>query len=64
MGAEKVKIVLTNLMGEMLEVIADQTFSIGIHTFKYNVTDISSGCYLLTIETGKFTENHKLLIMK
>jgi len=63
-SAEKVTIFINTLIGKTLEIVTDQTFPAGRQVLKYNVSDIPSGSYLISMKTGNDIETYKLLIIR
>jgi hypothetical protein len=61
---ETVKITFNNQIGEVIGIVADQPFSEGKSLIKYEVTNFSSGSYLLNFMGENFVQTRKVFIVK
>ena len=59
-----VKVIIYDALGNQVEVIADGVKSAGSHSVKWNATNYSSGIYFYKLETGKFVQVRKMILMK
>jgi hypothetical protein len=59
-----VKVIIYDALGNQVEVIADGVKSAGSHSIKWNATNYSSGIYFYKLETGKFVQVRKMILMK
>jgi len=53
-----------NAIGEKVATLAEKDFSSGVHSFKWNASEFSSGIYFYRIEAGSFVETKKMIFMK
>jgi len=53
-----------NIRGQLVEVLADRTYSAGEHTVTWDATGKASGMYFYRITTDAFTESRKMLLLK
>jgi hypothetical protein len=60
----KIKISVFNSLGEILEVIADDEFSHGIHSVEWNADKYSSGIYIINVRGDYFSKNLKAILIK
>ncbi len=60
----KVRIVVFNLLGEMVEELANDELSAGTHTFSFNADGLTSGVYFYRLEAGEFIAIKKMVLMK
>lgn len=61
---EKVLINLYNVMGKPVESVVSKVFHPGLYSINYNVTDLSSGCYILSFEQGDVIKSCKVFIIR
>ena len=59
-----VKVIIYDALGNQVDVIADGMKSAGSHSVKWNATNYSSGIYFYKLETGKFVQVRKMILMK
>jgi hypothetical protein len=59
-----VKLVVFNIIGEEIAVLADGRYSAGHHTFQFNAENLNAGLYLYRLETYKFTAVKKMILLK
>ncbi len=59
-----VKIVLYDMLGNVLDVIAEGNFPAGRHSLKLNADQLSSGVYIYRMTSGGFTASEKMVILK
>jgi hypothetical protein len=67
--SEQVKIEIYNVSGELVKVIADQTFSAGTFQVTWDGTNQAgmktpSGMYIYRLQAGSFTTAKKMLMLK
>jgi hypothetical protein len=58
------RLVVYNVIGEIVSVIADGVYQAGTHEFVFNSNGLSSGMYIYRIESEKFSDSKKMIIMK
>ena len=66
---EKVKIIISDLMGKRIKMLVDSDQTSGQKTIRWDATNdagnpISAGLYFLTIEAGSFTKTNKMILIK
>lgn len=59
-----VSLKIFDILGNEVATIVSGELSTGIHTREWNATNISSGIYFYRLQTGKFIEAKKLILMK
>lgn len=62
--ATNVKLVVYNALGQEVRVLVDQKFGAGSHNVPFNAANLTSGIYLYKIETKKFVDYKKMILMK
>ncbi len=53
-----------NALGKEVSVLANEYKSAGYYQASFNASELSSGIYFYTLNTGKFTETRKMILMK
>ena len=61
---EYVKVVLYDISGTQIRVLADTRYAAGRHKLILSAVDLSSGVYVYTINAGKFSSVRKLTVLK
>jgi hypothetical protein len=65
-----VRIAVYNILGEMIEVLVDETRQVGFHDFSWNASNLASGIYIYTIEAKSvagdksYSSVKKMILMK
>jgi len=59
-----VKISIFNSLGENVETLLDKFFNAGYHTIDWNASKYSSGVYYYRLESGKYSEVKKMILLK
>ena len=59
-----VKLVLVNILGNVIKVITEGEYDAGRHEVVLNAADLASGIYFYRIEAGSFMDVKKLVVMK
>jgi len=65
-----VRIAVYNILGEMLDVLVDETKQVGFHDFNWNASNLASGIYIYTIEAKSvagdknYSSVKKMILMK
>lgn len=59
-----VKINLYDISGKLVKVIEENFSSAGLYTVNFNASDLASGIYYYRMESGKFTDVKRLVILK
>jgi hypothetical protein len=62
--AQHARLTLYNILGELVVVLADQDHSAGIHSATVDGRGLGSGTYFYRLESGKFSETKKLILLK
>ncbi len=60
----KVRVTVSNILGETVEVIADGVQNAGRHTVQFDASALSSGIYFYRIEAGNFRQIRKMVVLK
>jgi hypothetical protein len=60
----KVKISVYDILGRELTTLVNKNIEAGYHSINFDATQFTSGVYLYTIETNKFTLAKKMLLLK
>jgi hypothetical protein len=60
----KVRIVLMNVLGQEVKVIASGTYAAGSHSVTLNASSLASGVYFYKLQTEKFSDVKKLVLIK
>ena len=59
-----VKLVLFNLMGQAVAMVAEGRYPAGQHSLSYDATNLPSGMYLVKLEAGSYSSLKKILLLK
>ncbi|MFC2088910.1 T9SS type A sorting domain-containing protein [Calditrichota bacterium] len=62
--SSKVKIEVFNLIGQKIKTLLNKHTPAGSHEVEFNGTDISSGVYFYKIETEKFIDTKKMVLLR
>jgi hypothetical protein len=62
--ADKVKIVVFDLLGKEIAVLVNESRTAGTHSIDFNASSLASGVYFYKIEAGDFTATKKMLLIK
>jgi flagellar hook assembly protein FlgD len=62
--ASQVKINIYNMIGELVETLAEGTFEQGYHNISFNAANIPSGTYVYRLESGNFVKVKKMMLIK
>jgi len=60
----RIKLILYNSLGEIVQTLADDEFNEGLHSITLDGSSLSSGIYFYTMISSKFVQTKKLLLMK
>ncbi|MDA7787266.1 choice-of-anchor B family protein [bacterium] len=60
----EVNITLHNILGELIEVIANSKYTEGLHKIEMNVSHLEAGSYFYTMTTADFKQTNQLIIVK
>ena len=61
---ENVEIVIYDMQGKKIEVIANQVYSPGYYNLEWNAEKYSSGIYFVKIVSENFVDTQKLMLIK
>ena len=53
-----------NILGKEIVTLVNDVKGAGVHEVSFNGKGLASGVYFYTLQTGKFTETHKMILMK
>jgi hypothetical protein len=60
-----VSLQIYNILGQkVMDAIMDQVYEAGVYEYNFDGTNLSSGIYLYTIQTDKFSQTKKMLMVK
>ncbi len=59
-----VKLVVYDMLGKVLSVIADKNMNAGKYDAEFDASNLPSGAYFYRIEAGAFTETKKMMLVK
>ncbi len=59
-----VRLVVYNVLGQRVAVLADGVYSAGVHTVRFDAAALSSGTYLFRLETGNHAATRKMTLLK
>ena len=60
----QVKVEVYNVMGQLVDVIANDMMSQGTHNFTWNASDVPSGAYFIRTQVGSSIDNQKITLVK
>ncbi len=60
----KVKLVIYNLMGQVVATLVDEYRLVGSYSVKFTATDLPSGMYIYKLQSGNAVMSKKLLLLK
>jgi len=63
-NAEKVSLVVYNLIGEEVAHLVDERKPTGNYTVEWNASDYASGIYFYRLQAGDFVETRKMVLLK
>jgi hypothetical protein len=58
------KIDVYNMLGQLIETLAQGIYEAGYHKIKFNASSLASGFYLYRIESSEFTQVKKMVLIK
>ena len=59
-----IRLVLTNIIGKVVKVIAEGDYAAGYHKVLLNAEDLAAGLYVYKLEANGFTDMKKLVVIK
>ncbi len=60
----QVSLAIYNTQGQLVETLLNQNLTAGVHTVRWEAGNLPSGVYFYRIETAKFTQTKKLMLLK
>jgi hypothetical protein len=60
----QLKINIYNMLGELVETLAEGTYEAGYHKVTFNASSLPSGAYIYRIESSQFVQIKKMVLMK
>lgn len=60
----QLKINIYNMLGELVETLADGTYNAGYHNVIFNSSNLPSGAYIYRIESDAFVQAKKMILLK
>jgi len=62
--SENVKIVVYNILGQIVHILLNERFAAGKYEIDFNAQNLTSGIYFYKIEAGKFQDVKKMILLK
>lgn len=62
--SQNIKIILTNILGNEVGIVADGHYSAGRYKAEFDASFLTSGVYFYKLETSDFSETKKMTIIK
>jgi len=59
-----VSVKIYNMMGQLIDIIADGQMSNGSYSFSWDATDVSSGLYFIKTTVGSDVKQQKVMLLK
>jgi hypothetical protein len=53
-----------NILGELVQTLADGTYEAGYHTLNFNAANLASGMYIYRIESDAFIQVRKMILLR
>ena len=60
----QLKINIYNMLGELVETLAEGTYEAGYHKVTFNASFLPSGAYIYRIESSEFVQVRKMVLIK
>jgi hypothetical protein len=60
----RLKINIYNMLGQLLETLAEGNYEAGYHKVTFNASNLPSGAYIYRIESNEFTQVRKMILIK
>jgi hypothetical protein len=60
----QLKITIYNMLGELVDTLVDGTYQAGYHKINFDASNLSSGAYIYRIESNKFTQIKKMMLLR
>lgn len=62
--AAQIKIIIFNLLGELVETIVDRQYEAGYYNIVYNASELTSGIYIYRIQANRYVETRKMILLR
>ena len=62
--ASNVELVVYNVTGQRVKILADRYYDAGMHTIEWDAGNVASGIYFYRIKAGEFVESRKMILLK
>jgi hypothetical protein len=62
--AAKVRVDIYNIVGQKVTTLLNDFKQAGYHVINFNASGLASGIYFYRIQSGKFTEIRKMVLMQ
>ncbi len=60
----QMRLVVYNMLGELVNVVADGEYQAGVNEFNFEATGLSSGVYVYRIESSDFVDTKKMILLR
>ena len=60
----QMRLVVYNMLGELVNVVADGEYQAGVNEFNFDATGLSSGVYVYRIESPDFVDTKKMILLR
>jgi hypothetical protein len=60
----QVKLIVTNILGQVVETLVDEFRNKGTYEVNFNAENLSSGLYIYTLEAGSTSISRKMTLLK
>ena len=60
----QVTLKIYNVLGKEIATLVNDVKGAGVHEISFDGSGLASGVYFYTLQTGKFTQTHKMILMK
>lgn len=60
----QVKLIVTNILGQVIETLVDEFRNKGTYEVNFNAENLSSGLYIYTLEAGSTSISRKMTLLK
>lgn len=61
---DHVSLTVYDMLGKRISTLVNQQQSAGTHSVEFDATELSSGLYIYNVQTGKFVESKKMVLIK
>mgnify|MGYP000868159478 CR=1 FL=1 len=60
----RLKIIIYNMLGELVQTLAEGNYEAGYHKVTFNASNLPSGAYIYRIESSEYTQVKKMVLIK